>query len=224
MDDTTFDDLARRFEFLTSRRATLGALFGAGLLSALGGPAPDGLAKRKKKNGKKKKCKAKSLADTCAGTCGNVKNNCKKIVDCGDCPICQRCDAGTCEPDPAQLDDDCGSAGQVCQANGSCACDATSCGVGKGCFNGGCASCGANGAQCCPGNTCDNGNVCLSGTCEPCGFVGGPCCSSNNCVPSIGTGCFAGTCELCGAEGEQCCPNQICNNVTLTCNGVTCET
>ena len=61
MDDTTFDRIARRFENLSSRRTTLGALLGAGFLSALGGPAADVLAKGKGKGKKKKKkkCKAK---------------------------------------------------------------------------------------------------------------------------------------------------------------------
>jgi hypothetical protein len=197
MDDQTFDRLARRFESLTSRRSTLGALAGAGLLSALGGSGLETAAKRKKK---KKKCKAESAASTCAGRCGSVKNNCKKAVECGDCGICRRCSgAGVCAADPGQVGDECAS-DKVCLANGSCQ------------------ACGASGEPCCPPTSCDGGAVCVSGTCEPCGFLDAPCCSSNNCIPSPGLGCFNGTCELCGDDGEQCCPNSICE-VGRVCRG-----
>lgn len=220
MDDSTFDRLARRLEALASRRTALGALSGAGLVAALAGSRLDASAKRKKK---KKKCKPESNSATCSGRCGSVKNNCKKSVECGSCPDCARCVSELCEGDPGKEGTPCGQTGQICDANGTCACNASSCGLGKGCFNGVCEECGDTDEQCCPGNSCDGGKVCLSGTCELCGFVGGPCCSSNNCVPSFGSGCFDGTCELCGAAGEQCCPGGICNFGNLFCTGGACQ-
>ena len=227
MDDTSFDRLARRLERFTSRRGTFGMLAGAGVLSALSGVGLEVLAKgKKKKKKKKKKCKSESPAATCAGKCGSVKNNCKKSVECDSCPFCQRCSgAGVCEPDPDKLGDDCGSPGQICQTNGSCACNASSCALGTGCINGACQECGDTDEQCCPGNTCDGGRVCLDETCVLCGFLNAPCCSSNNCVPSPGLGCFEGICEECGGTGEQCCPNRICETgrVCLGTGDGTCE-
>ncbi len=219
MDDETFDRIARRFEGLTSRRGAFGVLAGSSVLSALGGLRLEVMAKGKKK---KKKCRPKPKAATCAGKCGSVKNNCKKTIECGSCPFCQRCSgAGVCEPDPDKIENICGSPGQICQANGSCACDASSCALGTGCINGACQDCGDTDQQCCPGNTCDGGRVCLAGACELCGFLDAPCCSANNC-PQAGTGCFAGTCEECGGSGEQCCPNDICDTGRV-CLGNTCE-
>lgn len=210
MDDETFDRIARRFEGLTSRRGAFGALAGAGVLSTLGGLRLEVMAKGKKK--KKKKCKPKSNGATCAGKCGSVKNNCKKTVECGLCPVCQRCSDNVCEPDPDQFNDGCGFAGQVCLANGACACDANSCGGSTVCIDGSCEFCGESGQPCC-GNTCVGGTVCVDDFCEPCGFLDASCCSTRNCIPSPGLGCFGpgvGTCELCGDSAEQCCPNRIC--------------
>jgi hypothetical protein len=196
MDDATFDSLTRRVETLASRRTTLGALVGASLVAALGGSRLDVAAKGKKK------CKPKPLAKICRGKCGRVTNNCKKRVDCGPCtckpacPSCLRCNSavGVCERDPNQQGDPCGETGQICLGDGSCACDAGSCGGGK---------------------------VCLGETCVACGFPGAPCCSSNNC-PQAGTGCFAGICEACGGTNEQCCPNALCDTGRVCLSG-TCE-
>ena len=218
MDDSTFDRLARRLEALASRRTALGALSGAGFVAALGGSRLDVSAKRKKKQ---KKCKPESTSATCGARCGSVKNNCKQTVECGSCPDCAQCVSGLCEGDPDQEGDPCGQTGQICNANGTCACNASSCGLGSGCFNGVCEACGDTDEQCCPGNSCDGGNVCLAGACEACGFLNAPCCSSNNC-PQAGTGCFDGTCEECGGTDEQCCPNNICDTGRVCLSG-TCE-
>lgn len=221
MEDETFDRIARRFDMMRTRRATVGGLGAAGFLAVLDGPGLEALAKRKKK--KKKKCRPESRSETCGPLCGRVENNCKQSVNCGSCPVCARC-AGLCEVDPDQVGDPCGLPGQVCSANGACACNAASCPLGRGCFNGSCQDCGDTDEQCCPGNVCVGLNDCVSGTCEACGGLGGPCCSDDNqCVPFFGTGCFAGTCERCGGAGEQCCPGGICNFVGLSCTVGTCQ-
>ncbi|MFN8593477.1 MAG: hypothetical protein U0031_18620 [Thermomicrobiales bacterium] len=180
MDGEMVDRLARRIGGASTRRVTLGAFIGGGLLLALGVSGPDVTAKPKRK------CKPQSRAKTCANKCGRVKNNCKKPVDCGACAVCQRCSGGICEPDAGQQGDACGEEGQVCLANGTCACRSDP-------------------------NTCGLGTVCLAGRCQACGFVDGPCCSGNTCVPAAFSVCVAGTCELCGRENEQCCANQTCD-------------
>ena len=218
MDGESIDLLARRVGTLGSRRAALGILAGSGLAATLGVVSHDAIAKRKKKK-KKKKCTPQSRTTTCAGRCGSVVNNCRKAVNCDSCPVCQRCDSATatCQPDPALQGDACGQTGQVCQSNGSCACDAGSCESGTVCLNSTCEQCGVDGDPCCAGNTCrqaffvctpagicvrcgregepccannicDSGRVCVSGTCEPCGDIGDPCCT-------VGNPCFAGTCS-----------------------------
>jgi hypothetical protein len=225
MDDTTFDHLARRVETLVSRRATLSALAGASLIAALGGLRREAAAK-----GKKKKCKPKSKATTCRGKCGSVKNNCKKTVNCSacictpSCPTCQRCNGGTgvCQPDPAQKGDACGSAGQICLDNGSCACDASSCGGGTVCREGTCQECGFFDAPCCSGNQCQAFAICgAAGTCERCGQTDEQCCANEAC--NAGRVCVpAGTCQLCGLEGQPCCAGvSPCTDGT-TCVGGTC--
>lgn len=93
----------------------------------------------------KKTCRAESIAQTCNGKCGRVTNNCQKTIDCGSCacePACAACDIcqefpdtpGTCVIDPAQQDRACGSAGKVCQPDGTCRCvPLTECPAGKEC-------------------------------------------------------------------------------------------
>jgi hypothetical protein len=86
--------------------------------------------KRKRKK-KKNRCQPDSNARTCARRCGQTTNNCGKQVDCGpclcspSCAVCQTCDAasGQCVPNAAFAGQDCGQPGEVCQANGACACD-----------------------------------------------------------------------------------------------------
>jgi hypothetical protein len=177
MDDTTFDQLARRLERLISRRAALGGLAGAGLLAAFGGSSLDAVGKRKKKK-KKKRCKPESLAVTCAGTCGRVENNCKKAVSCPDCPTCQRCSSGGCEPDPAQ--------------------DGQSCGASKVCDDGACVDCGFIGAPCCANGACVPfiGSICINDICTACGRAGEPCCGGRTCDPGLScAGAGQGVCQ-----------------------------
>jgi hypothetical protein len=126
--------------------------------------------KRKKKKHKQRKkpvqtCTPQSLAQTCEEKCGQVRNNCHQTVDCGSCacegpcPVCQICDetSGTCVPDAIQRGDACGEIGQVCQADGACACDGDSCG--------GCATCQGDGtcSTPCNGTGCCSGGICFSG-------------------------------------------------------------
>jgi hypothetical protein len=149
-------------------------------------------------------CGPDSTAQTCGGQCGDVVNNCGVTVDCGDCtcgggcPACQVCDAetGDCVPDLQQEGDTCGEAGQVCQSDGDCACDATSCPD--------CTACAGD------------------GTCQPCAG----CCDSGTCVascPACAT-CAGGQCETCDSRGQRCCGNgcvsgECCTNVD--CSGST---
>ena len=139
----------------------------------------------------KKKCKSQAKATTCAGKCGSVTNNCKQTVDCGSCACDPPCDAcftcqdgpttpGACIVDPEQQGDPCGETGQVCQADGACACDADSCPVNASCVGGICECdsgfelCGdacvdtdtdpANCGEC--GNVCPGGGECNAGICE----------------------------------------------------------
>ena len=215
MELNRFDQLVQSLATSGSRRGLVGLLTAVpilgGFAALLGDEAPakgrqtrrqragherDLTAERRKKK-KKKKCKPQSLATTCAGKCEAVTNNCQQTVNCGLCPVCHRCNSATrvCQPDPGQQGDACGGAGQICLADGSCACDAGSCGL---------------------------GTVCLEGTCEDCGFIGGPCCSNNNCQPPTGAVCIDDTCEACGRDGEQCCANDTCD-VGRVCLSGTCE-
>jgi hypothetical protein len=215
MDAMHVDQLAKALANLSARRRllyvlTLLPLIG-GLASFLGAgedAESRGRRRRRKKRHKhgkrrhrkhkKKRCTPKSRARTCAGKCGIVINNCKKRVDCGSCtcdPPCEVCficneRSGACEPDPAQQGDACGEPGQVCQANGDCACSAdpdtcpicttcvqdgacvpvtdnTSCGPGERCCHGMCIfvefdplNCGSCGHRCEGGTSCENGVCC----------------------------------------------------------------
>jgi hypothetical protein len=209
-----FDSLTRALSDLSSRRRLLGVLAAtplAGGLLALQ-DAEDAAAKarrrrrkqrhKKRKNpgNRKKGCTPKSRATVCAGTCGTVKNRqtCGKMVDCGSCacsPACGVCftcqggpnTPGTCVVDPAQQGDSCGSAGQVCQPDGSCACiPITQCPAGKIC---GTVPDGCGGEVACP-VTCANPT---------------PVCSNDNiCVPCTGHAqcgaasiCLDGLCHAC---------------------------
>lgn len=193
----------------------------------------------KKKRRRRKKCK-KRRQKICAGQCGQITFKCnkrKQTVDCGSCacqpacPTCQRCNetSRTCEPDPGQQGKGCGQAGQVCQSNGTCRCDANSCGE--------CGACGADGTC---GELCDGVGCCNRATCQPgnensaCGTGGETCaiCSGQDtcqggeciCVPlstcppplncgTISDGC-GGTLN-CGACGN---PTPICvDNVCTAC-------
>ena len=185
--------------------------------------------KRKTKHKKKKPnhptCTPDSRAQTCAGQCGAVPNNCGVVVDCGPCacePACAACficnagetSPGTCVIDPAQQGKACGTPGQVCMPDGSCACDASSCPA--------CTSCGGDGtcvpcADCCDGDgVCQPGETDAacgsSGTCEVCtgqeqcqgqSCVCLPACAGKDCGPD-GCGGSCGSCtapNTCGGSG-----------------------
>jgi hypothetical protein len=184
MDIRHFDALAKALTVPDSRRRVLGLLAAAPLLGGLLGVTDEEDAaakerrrrrkqrhKRRKNPGKRKrkqtkKCKPESVAQTCAGKCGSVTNTCKKAVDCGSCacdPLCGVCFTcqdgpnapGTCVADPAQAGDTCGDPGQVCQPDGACACDATSCPACTRCEAGQCVSCG-------------DGHICVDDVCQAC--------------------------------------------------------
>jgi hypothetical protein len=188
MDAKHFDRLTRALSDAGSRRGLLGLLAAlpvlGGLFARLGDDEADAKGRRKRrkkrhkhgkgrhkhKKHKKKKCKPKSHAKTCAGKCGQVKNNCKKTVDCGSCacdPPCEVCftcqegpnTLGTCIVDPAQQAQACGEPGQVCLPDGACRCSGESCGPCQICQENGTCSPVADGACCA-------GGVCLDGVCE----------------------------------------------------------
>jgi hypothetical protein len=227
VDDEVVDRLARRVGTCGSRRAALGILAGTGLAAALGLTEDDATAKRKRRKKKKKvtPCTPEPRATTCAGKCGSVANNCQTPVNCGGCPTCQRCDAATatCQPDQNQQGNACGQTGQICLADGTCACDAGSCGSDNVCINGGCQPCGFGDGPCCAGNTCKTGGflrlICKEGICESCGRDGEQCCADETCDIASRV-CLSGTCRNCGTEGQPCCANNTCFG--LTCSGGAC--
>lgn len=145
--------------------------------------------RRHRKNNRRKqrhRKPCKSTAQICRGRCGLVTTACnhhRKTVDCGSCacdppcPACHRCDDGTgaCQLDPNQQGVTCGETGQVCQADGSCACDSSSCtGTAPICVNGGCVACSGT-------HKCDHGCCSSDGSCQPgntreaCGLIAEAC-------------------------------------------------
>jgi hypothetical protein len=195
LDSRHFDALARVLSTADSRRRMVAALAAlpivGGLLEILGPDEVEGKGRRKRrkkahKHGTRKKqkqptCTPESRATTCAGKCGTVTDNCQQGVDCGSCVcdppcgICQTCDAqtGQCVPDPQQKGDACGGMGQLCQADGACSCDDTSCPVCRSCHRSGECTNPCRSAGCCDGTTCQpgtNNDACGNGgvTCEIC--------------------------------------------------------
>ena len=188
--------------------------------------------RRKKRKHKKKKpnhptCTPASRAQTCDGACGEVLNNCGVVVDCGPCPCspscvtCQICDAasGQCITDASQEGEACGAPGQVCRADGTCVCTASSCPD--------CTTCGADGECAACANCCDSAGVCQagdteaacggSGTCDVCTgqeqcqeqtCVCVPDCTGKACGANDGCGgtCIPGTCPT----DQACQPNGTC--------------
>jgi hypothetical protein len=169
--------------------------------------------------------KAHAKATVCAGKCGNVKNNCKKTIDCGSCdcdPTCGECflrqeqgpiTPGQCVPDPEQVGDPCGSDGQVCQAGGVCACQAGSCPDNTPiCQLGACVPCTTD-TQCQIGSL---GDRCCGGVCQE-------CCNGGDCSGTTPI-CDDGTCVSCSASNP--CPSGCCNATTGTCvaNCPNCQT
>lgn len=186
MDANHFDTLTKVLSAGDSRRRLLAGLAGVPLLGGLLGildadevEAGGGRRKRRKKRhkhgkgrrranrrGKKKPgCTPDSLAQTCGGQCGSVTNNCGQSVDCGSCKCatncgtCETCNpqTGACVPDPARLGQVCGAPGQVCQADGTCWCDDTSCPVCRSCHRTGVCTNPCRSAGCCDGVTCQPG-------------------------------------------------------------------
>jgi hypothetical protein len=168
--------------------------------------------KRRRQRRKKKqaRCKPQSTAQTCANTCGLVQNNCGETVDCGPCcqPPCGACftcetDANgdsMCVVDPAQQGEACGEDGQVCQPDGSCACDATSC---PGCLT--CQGDGTCGNPCGGVGCCDN-DTCVSGEDDDaCGMNGAACvqCSDFDEYATCSAGGTGGNC-ICTSQAS--CP------------------
>lgn len=170
MDARHFDSLVRSLSERGPRRGLLGMFatlpLVGGLLAFLDADDVDAKGRRKRrkkrhKHGKgrhkkkhhKKKCKPQSLAKTCADTCGQVKNNCKKTVDCGSCvcdppcPVCQICDesTGSCVPNAETVGDACDTC-HVCDAAGECVAE-------------------ANGTSCDDGNACTQTDTCQGGVC-----------------------------------------------------------
>jgi hypothetical protein len=187
MDARHFDQLTKSLTAAGSRRALLGLLASlpilGGLLAVLEADKTDAKGRRKRrkkrhKHGKgrhkhkklKKRCKPHSRAKICAGKCGRVKNNCKKLGDCGSCACDPPCDIcftcqdgpntpGTCSVDPDQQGQACGEPGQVCQPDGTCQCSGESCGSCQVCQEDGTCSPAADG-------TCCAGGVCIDSVCE----------------------------------------------------------
>lgn len=273
MDAGSFDHLTRHLAAPGARRAVLrmlAALPLAGGLAALFAEddveAAGRRMRRKKrhKHGrgrrrrrKRRTCRAKSRAKTCAGRCGIIKNNCRKKVNCGPClcdpacPVCQICDevAGQCMPDPEQQGDQCGDPGQVCQADGACACDAESCqnptpicatdgrcvacSASDLCPDGGCCDNGAcidNGAPCDDGDRCTTNDTCREGTCggspvvcdDPSACQTGP----GACDPQTGDCVYPkqpdGT--RCGDKCTQACSEGVCGAGTpVGCEANVCQ-
>lgn len=259
MDARHFDALARVLSVTGSRRRVLALIATVpllgGVFGVLGADEVEGQGRRKrrkkahkhgrgrrrKNSHKKSKCTPDSVATTCAGQCGGVQNNCQQAVDCGSCVcdppcgICQTCDAqtGQCVPDPQQQGDACGGLGQVCQADGACSCDDTSCPVCRSCSRSGECTNPCSSAGCCDGVTCqpgtendacgnggitcvvctgqeeclDDGNNAYVCTCVP--DCAGKACGDDGCGGTCGTcsgalpACSAGQCT-CPADSQAC--------------------
>jgi hypothetical protein len=163
----------------------------------------------------KRRCKPDSRARTCDRTCGLVVNNCKKTLDCGSCDCPEPCGAcfvcqsgsngpGACVVDPAQQRDPCGEPGQVCQADGTCACDSGSCPPCAICQDDGACAAFCNGTGCCDHGTCTEGLN--NSTCGRNGDDCAPCAAPETCgggspsTPGV-CGCTPTTCA---AEGKNC--------------------
>lgn len=187
-----------------------------------------GLAAEKKKRKKKHKkpkptptCQPDSTAQTCAGKCGSVTNTCGQAVNCGSCtctPGCEPCytcqergpnERGVCVIDPDREGKPCGSGGQVCQQDGSCACEPAC--TGKTCGPDGCGgSCGA----CDAGQACTTEGVCCTPT--TCARIDQEMCQTPDDCGDYGIcGTFPDGCggEIdCGGCSHPCigCQNNIC--------------
>jgi len=141
------------------------------------------------------------------------------------------CVAGTCQS--------CGSAGQSCCANRSCASGGVCTGLGAGT----CVACGGAGETCCSGRSCSTALMCTGagqGLCAQCGGAGQICCALNTCAsggccvgqtctasgsacPTIGGMCQNGVCGTCGGAGQPCCAGNTCTASSVRCIAGACQ-
>ena len=198
--------------------------------------------KRRKGNRKRKHgCRPRGKGKVCAGRCGPVKSRqtCGKTVDCGSCACPAPCDEcficqsgpntpGACVPDPEQAGEPCGRAGQVCQADGACACSAGTCANPTPvCVDGVCSVCSATTpcppTACCQGDgtckACPACQVCDSGACVPDASLqhtcGGPCpggewCDGGACAAIQATVTLPDCHSLCGGATTICGQSVTC--------------
>lgn len=222
----------------------------SGLLPRLESPsslARDRRRRRKKRHGSRQRrneshrqrrqaCKPRSRARVCTGTCGPVKSQhtCGKTFDCGACDCVARCAVchvcqpgtstpGTCILDVAMVGESCSGSGQICQANGICSCNETSCPDSAPiCTDGSCVGCSADSpcpsGKCCRQDgtcavACPNCQTCDDGMCQPDFSLehtcDGPCadgqwCNSGSCASIVETVRLPDCQSLCGASTMVC--------------------
>ena len=230
MDSLRFDALARFLSRAGSRRRVFGLLAAVPLLAIFDGEEGAARERRRRRKNRhksrqdkasdqrerkrrKSRCRPKSRALVCADSCGPIKSRqtCGKTVDCGSCAcdapcgVCLTCQAGLntagqCVADPAQVGETCGAAGQRCQADGACACDAGSCANPTPiCDGGSCRACSAE-HPCPAGQCCQADGTCVADcpTCQTC--EAGQCVADaalrHACVGPCASGewCDAGAC------------------------------
>jgi hypothetical protein len=189
--------------------------------------------KRKKR---KHRCKPRSDAWTCSGRCGQVPNNCGRMVDCGSCacgaacPVCQTCNPenGRCETRSDFIGQDCGLIGQVCQTDGVCVCDNTTCADGQRC-NGMVCVCDATS---CPTGCCDGERACRVNEDAACGTGGGQCTRCTGTGVTCGGGGTPGQCgctsqgcgtQTCGTAVDNCGQTIPCTGCAGCCDDATCR-
>ena len=189
MDDSHFDQLARAFGALRTRRTALLLLGGVAAAPALG--TSDAEAKPKKKR-KKKPCKARWKK--CGGKCVSLQTDDNNCGACGNrCPANQTCRAGQCETSlPPGCPDN-----QVCNGNGRCR--AGVCQPRPTCSGNGVTFRQGEG-QCCSENvSCQAGTTGVDCTCMP-GDVGNACLVNSDCETGSCIGyqcaCTPPTCQI----------------------------
>ena len=276
MEPPLFDSLAQLLATLGSRRTLLRLLRVvpvAGMLAAVDEEEGAGRGRRlrrmargkRKRKGKSKGkgthhqpappagCIPPSVAQTCGGRCGHVTNACGQPIDCGPCDcgacaVCATCNPATsrCEVNPAVVGQACGGTGQVCQADGRCACAVDGCPVCQRCNAAGQCVPVARGTACDTGNPCTSGDTCQEGSCSTgsplwdgtdCGVApngdafrccggtcrvddggDGRCVIDSDCPPSGTSACLCGVC--CLLPGQ---PNGGCPVFTSACCSGTCD-
>lgn len=269
MDLPCFDALARLLFGTTSRRRLFGALVAVPVLAVADGDegaAKDRRRRRKarhkdhrdkaagqrRRQRRRSRCRPRSRVVICADRCGPVtsRQTCGLTVDCGSCSceapcgVCLICQPGAdapgrCVADPGQTAEACGEAGQRCQADGRCACDAESCAnPAPVCAGGACRACSVDhpcpAGQCCQadgtcGAVCPACQTCEAGQCVEDGALrhacAGPCangewCDAGSCAPMAETVRLPDCQGLCGASTEVCgqtvtCPScDLCSDQT----------